>query len=163
LSKPGTVLLVLMSNPPTTSGDRTRRRVALLQELLGIEHTLTANLFAVPTYRTGGITEAGVDIHGWQAARPALGEAIAQANAVLLAYGGQEPSGAARKHFREQVAWARATIEERGASVWTVGGRPLHPSRWHRHTHSEHPDVPFREALLFAVRPEDRSGGVAAG
>lgn len=159
LSKPGTVLLVLMSNPPlNTTGDRTRRRVELVRELLEVEETMTANLFSIPTYRTGGIAEAGKEPQGWLDARPVLGDAIEKANAVLLAYGGQEPTGPARSNFRDQVAWMRAAIDARGASVWTIGGRPLHPTRWHRHTHAQYPGIPFREALVLAVQAVRRSG-----
>lgn len=159
LSRPGTVLLVLMSNPPsTTSGDRTRRRVALLSELLGISATVTANLFSIATYRTGNIVEVGAEPDGWLEARPAISAAIEQCNAVLLAYGGQEPSGPARVHFRGQVAWAETLIEARDLPVWSVGGRPLHPSRWHRFTHAQYPGVLFHEALVRSVEKRPRDG-----
>ncbi|SMG44516.1 DUF1643 domain-containing protein [Agreia pratensis] len=153
LSQPGTILLVLMSNPPsTTTGDRTRRRVELLQTLVGIEETVTANLFSIPTYRTGEISEAGVDADGWLDARPAIVDAMDRCTAVMLAYGGQEPAGQARMHFREQISWAEKLIDARNLPVWTVGGRPLHPSRWHRFTHSNYPEVPFHDALVRSVK-----------
>lgn len=152
LSQPGTILLVLMSNPPsTTTGDRTLRRVELLQALFGIEESLTANLFAIPTYRTGEISDVGVDATGWLNARPAIAEAMDHCTAIMLAYGGQEPSGPARTHFREQIAWAEQLIESRKLPVWSVGGRPLHPSRWHRFTYSNYPGVPFHDALVRSV------------
>lgn len=159
LSRPGTVLLILMSNPPSaTSGDRTRRRVALLRELLGISATVTANLFSIATYRTGDIVEVGADPDGWLEARPAISAAIEQCNAVMLAYGGQEPSGPARVHFRRQVAWIETLIEAHGLPVWSVGGRPLHPSRWHRFTHANYPGTPFHEALICSVEKRPPNG-----
>jgi len=142
-----------MSNPPsTTTGDRTRRRVELLQELLDVPEIATANLFSIPTYRTGGIAQAGIEKRGWMEARPAISEAINRCTAVLLAYGGQAPSGPARLHFRDQLAWVQERIDARDLPVWTVGGRSLHPSRWHRHTYAEHPGVEFREALVRSVQ-----------
>lgn len=152
LSRPGTTLLVILSNPPlSTTGDRTLRRIALLQELFGIDATLTANLFSIPTYRTGGLSDVGQASDGWLAARGQLSDAIDNCTAVLLAYGAQEPSGSARRHFRDQVKLARDLMSARNLPVWTTGGRPLHPSRWHRHTHSNYPDLDFREALVLSL------------
>jgi hypothetical protein len=156
----GTTLLVVLSNPPlTTTGDRTLRRIALFKELFEVEALITANLFSIPTYRTGNLTDAGQAPDGWLGARSDLSVAIGSCTAVLLAYGAQEPSGSARIHFRYQVKMARDLMSTRNLPVWTVGGRPLHPTRWHRHTHRTYPDLEFREALkLSLLRMPDKSG-----
>lgn len=88
---------------------------------------------------------------GWLAARDQLSHGVENCTAVLLAFGAQEPSGSARRHFRDQVMSTGDLISARNLPVWTVGGRPLHPTRWHRHTHSKYPDLEFREALKLSL------------
>ena len=78
-------LLVVLSNPPTTSGARTLQRVQLAKETLGYSTVSIANVFSVSTYRTSGITIAGVEPVGWIAARSELTAALNTADAVILA------------------------------------------------------------------------------
>ncbi len=47
-------LVVIGSNPPTTSGRRTLRRVELARELLGFRTVEIVNLFPWATYPYGG-------------------------------------------------------------------------------------------------------------
>jgi hypothetical protein len=145
-------LVVILSNPPTTSGLRTLQRVELAKKTLGFDSVSAANLFSIPTYRTGGITQVGAEPDGWIAAREGLADAIGKANAVVLAYGCQEPSGAARQHFRNQLAWMRTEISGSGLATWMIDGRPRHPSRWHRHTHTRYPELSFAEALPLVLQ-----------
>lgn len=151
-SSPGR-LAVVLSNPPTTSGLRTLQRVELARETLGCASVVAVNLFSIPTYRTGGISEVGAVEAGWLSARPEISEALSSADAVVLGYGCQEPSGPARFHFREQIAWLCVEIGIHNVRSWMLDGRPRHPSRWHRHTHAVYPDLPFAEALVLALRP----------
>ncbi|MDD9153578.1 DUF1643 domain-containing protein [Plantibacter flavus] len=152
----GSRILIVMSNPPLgTSGDRTMKRVALMRELLRADSTLTANLFALPTYRTGDISQVGQQPSGWLDARSQILKGVSFADAVVLAYGAQEPRGAARAHFRSQVRWLHDALRMHDMPTWTVGGRPLHPSRWHRHTHRTHPSESFQRALLDSLEPVD--------
>ena len=144
-------LLVIGSNPPTTSGQRTLGRVDLARLALGFEHVELRNLFGLPTYRTDGISLAGISEVGWQEARPPLQLALDTAAAVLMAYGTTKPSGAAAQHYVEQVAWIEQQVSDRGLDVWTVGGAPRHPSRWQRYTYRVHPGVPFSDALLASL------------
>tara|TARA_R110001606_G_scaffold232345_1_gene379884 strand:- start:10 stop:504 length:495 start_codon:yes stop_codon:yes gene_type:complete len=154
-----TNLLVVLSNPPTTSGVRTLQRVELARETLGYSAVQIANLFSIPTYRTGDISSVGAVAGGWLAARAGLSAALSKADAVVLAYGCQEPSGEARLHFRDQLSWLEAEIEDQGVRTWMLEGRPRHPSRWHRHTHVVYPDLPFAEALVRVLLPvEDVRG-----
>ncbi|MDJ0378493.1 DUF1643 domain-containing protein [Cryobacterium sp. PH31-L1] len=149
-SRKGTLLAVL-SNPPTTNGMRTLQRVKHAQETLGYSSMAIANVFALPTYRTDGIALAGVEPDGWLAARSSLTQALASADAVILAYGCHEPSGPARQHFRDQLEWLQAQLDARGLATWMIDGRPRHPSRWHRHTHAQYPALTFAEALPIAL------------
>lgn len=148
-------LLVVLSNPPTTSGIRTLQRVELARGTLGYFSVSVANLFAIPTYRTGGISVAGIASDGWLSTRAGLRQAVTSADAVVLAYGCQEPSGLARKHFRDQLAWLKSALVDRQVPTWMLDGRPRHPSRWHRHTHAQLPDMTFGEALPLLLREVD--------
>jgi hypothetical protein len=123
----------------------------MAKDTLGYSSVAVANLFSIATYRTGGVSAAGADPKGWLAARPGLAQGVGAADAVILAYGIQEPSGPARHHFRDQLSWLQNEIHERGLKTWMVGGRPRHPSRWHRHTYAEYPDLLFSEALPIAL------------
>lgn len=141
-------LLVVGSNPPArTSGQRTLARVGQAATILGFEKATIANLFALPTYRSGGISDLGRTLEGWLDARPPLLFALDECDGVLLAYGTQEPSGEARVHHREQVQWLSEQIEERDLPCWWVGGAPRHPSRWQRYTWRAFEGTPFQEAL----------------
>ncbi|MBH0116994.1 DUF1643 domain-containing protein [Salinibacterium sp. NG253] len=150
-------LAVVLSNPPTTSGSRTLQRVELARQVLGYESVVTANLFSIATYRTTGISEAGADAAGWLGARPELATLLASADAVVLAYGCREPAGAARHHFRDQLSWLQGEMRRHSIPTWMLADRPRHPSRWHRHTHAAHPELPFAEALSLVLRPVDRA------
>jgi len=145
-------LLVVGSNPPSkTSGQRTLARVNQAATILGFDHAVIANIFALPTYRSGGIADLGRTPGGWLDARPPLLSALDECDGVLLAYGTQEPSGAARAHHREQVRWLEEQVEHRDLQTWWVGGAPRHPSRWQRYTWREHPNLSFPEALRHAL------------
>lgn len=144
-------LVVVGSNPPTTSGERTLRRVELARELLGFRTVEVVNLFPLPTYRTSGLAEVGQTQERWDQARGELRAAIGRASSVLLAYGLGEPTGVARTHHRAQVAWLRQLLIDEQMPVWSVGGEPRHPSRWHRYTHRLDPLRSFRDVLPEAL------------
>lgn len=148
-------LLVVGSNPPAqTSGQRTLTRVQQAATTLGFEKTILANLFALPTYRSGGIADLGKTPDGWLDARSTLVSGLDACDGVLLAYGTQEPSGEARAHHREQVRWLDEQINERALPTWWVGGAPRHPSRWQRYTRRELPGIEFSDALRVALCPQ---------
>lgn len=142
------LLLVIGSNPPSqTSGARTLARVEMARDVLGFEQVKLVNLFALPSYRSGGLSELGATPQGWLGARPEIEQALGVADVVLLAYGVGEPTGPARAHFREQVAWLNDQITSRDLPTWWVDGAPRHPSRWQRYTWRTYPDLPFPEGL----------------
>jgi len=153
-------LLTILSNPPLTSGARTLARVELARHVLGYETVSVANIFAVETHRSGGISEIGAGSDGWEAAQRLLAPAINSADAVLFAYGRKEPSGPARFHFRAQLVWVRNLVESRALPIWDVDGQPRHPSRWQRHTYSKYPLLQFQEALPLVLTrvPSGREG-----
>jgi len=143
--------VAVLSNPPTTSGARTLARVELARELLGFESSAIVNLFPLPTFRSGEIARAGKDSSTWLAGRFAIDAALRSADGVLLAYGSTPPSGPARLHFQSQVSWMHTVMAQIGLLTWMVGNRPAHPSRWQRHTHACHPNIPFKEALAHSL------------
>lgn len=148
------LLLVIGSNPPSeTSGVRTMNRLQQAREILGFDDVRLANLFSLASYRSGGVSELGVDPEGWLSARPLLEKELDDATAVLLGYGTQPPVGPARFHFREQLAWLGAELLALGVPTRWVGGAPRHPSRWQRYTHRTYPDLPYLDALSLSIEP----------
>jgi hypothetical protein len=140
-------LLVVGSNPPTTSGSRTLARSEQARSILEFDEVLIANLFSLPTYRTGMIDSLGLAPKGWVDARPALLEALGQSSGVLLGYGVGRPAGEAGTHHADQVRWLLDHLRSRGLPVWWVGGAPRHPSRWQRYTSRAYPGEVFVIAL----------------
>lgn len=146
------LLVAIASNPPlTTSGERTRGRLDQACAVLGFGEVRLVNLFAVPTYRTGGVADVGRTPEGWHGAREVIEEALGNAEAALLAYGVAAPSGPAREHHRRQVEWLEAELGRRQLPVYWVGGAPRHPSRWQRYTFRHHPDLSYADGLKLAL------------
>lgn len=152
-------LLAVCSNPPTTSGARTRGRVQLAAELLAIEDFVIDNLCDASTHRTGDLAKAGESVAAWDRARVGLQAALVDATDVLLAYGVAEPTGPARAHHRAQVEWLAKAVRQEGLRTWTVGGSPRHPSRWQRFTWRHYPELSFRDALQRSFTGWNPPGG----
>lgn len=150
-TKPST-LLAILSNPPTTPGERTLARVQLACDSLGYDDFAVANLFPLSSRSTRDISELGQLRGPWLAARPALQDRLEAAAGVLLAYGLERPRGQAGQWHREQVTWLDAALTARALPRFWVGGAPRHPSRWQRCTSRRHPAVPFREAVALELR-----------
>lgn len=145
-------LLVVGSNPPTTSGSRTLARAEQARSILEFDKVLIANLFSVRTYRTGAISSLGSKLQGWADARAALLEGLDQSSGVLLGYGVGRPAGKAAWHHDDQVQWLEMHLRSRELPVWWVGGAPRHPSRWQRYTSRAHPEDAFVIALKKSLQ-----------
>lgn len=141
------ILGAILATPPLTSGERTLARLELARRLLLAEQVIVANLLDVPTLDTGHVATLGKERGRWFQSRGAVEQCVITCDAVLLGFGVTKPSGEAGIHFQGQVDWLRALLKERGVTVYMVGGRPRHPSRWQRWTARAHPGVPFDEAL----------------
>jgi len=136
----GSRLAVILSSPPVRAGRRTRDRVNSLAKLLEVDSYEMANIFAFATTDVNQITTLGASMAPWLQARRPILDALRVSNAVLLAYGVSEPCGVARANCRQQISWLWEAIDSAGISkVFTVGGRPYHPSRWHRLCAKEDP------------------------
>ena len=141
----GERLTCVLANPPTTTGARTLSRVDLATRILGYREVNVVNLFSVASSQSSEISKTGAGEDGWLQARPSLTAAIGNSDGVLLAYGHAAPSGPAREHHRQQVAWLRRQLGD--LPVWQFGGSTRHPSRWQRWTHRQHPDLAFEDAV----------------
>lgn len=142
-ARPRQLVAILASPPLVTSGGRTLSRVALAAELLGCSAPTVANLFPEPTCDVTAISVLGADIEIWRHGRSQITSAMAGKTDVLLGWGRSEPTGPARHHHREQVAWLMATAQHERVTLWTVGGHARHPSRWQRYTSRAHPQLNF--------------------
>ncbi|WP_370039128.1 hypothetical protein [Nocardioides sp.] len=158
MSTKTSTLLAVLTNPPTTPGERTLARVQLACDLLGYDDFAVANLFPLPSRSTRDINELGQVRGPWLAARPVLQEQLGAAAGVLLAYGLERPRGQAGQWHREQVTWLDAAITGRGLPRFWVGEAPRHPSRWQRCTSRRQPAVPFRDAVALELRPAPGGG-----
>ena len=147
-------LLAVLQSPPLTSGQRTLARVQLAAETLGCDFYTVANVFATPVRDTIQLARVGSEADGWLEARELLETCLErpQLEDALLAYGVVPPTGAARRHFKEQEEWLQDSLRSRGIRTWMVGGRPTHPSRWQRATHMTMPGVNFRVAVAHLLR-----------
>ena len=141
------MLLAILATPPETSGVRTLKRLDLARELLGFDRVRIVNVLDVATFRTGGMAAAGLDPEPWIQSRPAIMDGLKSAHGIVLGYGVGEPSGPARVHFRNQIAWLWDELGEMRTPIWSVELPPRHPSRWHRLTHKAAPGLAFGEVL----------------
>lgn len=144
-------LLAVLATPPVTSGVRTINRVRDAALVLGASAFSVVNLFSLPTRDVKELFECGADGHGWASARLRIREGLADADALLCAWGVSPLTGTARKHRLDQLRWLEAEAGVRGLDkAWTAGGAPRHPSRWHQYVSDVHGRVSggtFQERL----------------
>ena len=137
----------ILISPPLTSGERTLARLDTARRLLQADRVAVANLLDVPTTDIRQVSILGRDRESWLASRNAVEKCVIACDTVLLGFGVSKPAGDAGVHFQRQVDWLHALLLEHGGPVYTVGGKPRHPSRWQRWTTRAQPGVPFDEAL----------------
>jgi hypothetical protein len=131
----------ILINPPLGDGGATLRHLEILRRILQCKTIKVANLLPAPTRSVIEITSAGELQESWQEARPSLLELLDSSNHIVLGWGlGGGFSGPARRHFASQVQWVERAIrrQTKPISVWTVGGQPRHPSRWHQYVSDVH-------------------------
>lgn len=145
-------LCAVLMNPPLTDGQRTRKRVELLLEILGGGSIIIVNLFPTATRSVLDIPRVEQSQQLWQATRLEIETSIELCDRVLLAYGLQAPRKPAASYYHEQVAWLQTIIAQLEKPTITVGGLPRHPSRWQRFTSAHYPTKNFRDALRHSIR-----------
>jgi hypothetical protein len=135
----GEKLVAILANPRFDQGGRSENRVALAGEVLGYDSAQIVNLFAWPSASSRDIALLGKVSGGWQDARRELTDAIYEADGVLVGFGLIPTSRESGPHLRAQLRWLREELRAGGhASVWQVGDRPRHPSRWHQYVSDIH-------------------------
>jgi hypothetical protein len=66
-------------------------------------------------------------------------EALRDCDEVMAAWGLSSLAGAARRNRIEQLRWLLDIASSHGHNyVWTIGGQPRHPSRWHQYVSDVH-------------------------
>lgn len=133
-------LLAILHSLPAGSGVRTLRRVEIAQQALGCRSSSIVNVFPSILPDSNALNdEVSTDTfdRGRELIRQALD--LEATSDVLLAYGIQLPTGANRQAYRAQIDWIGRELTSRSVRVWSFGGRPSHPSRWHRVVSREHP------------------------
>lgn len=151
-------LLAILHSLPVGSGVRTLRRVEIAQQALGCRSSSIVNVFPAVLPDSNALNdEVSTDTfdRGRELIRQALD--LEATSDVLLAYGIQLPTGANRLAYRAQIDWISGELASRSVRVWSFGGRPAHPSRWHRVVSREHPGSSVEaRAAEFLVRHDLR-------
>ncbi len=133
--EPGCFLL----NPPSRStGSRTRNAVIAAGQVLGFEQVEIVNLAAVATPSVIELNRIGTD--PWLEAVAEVDAKVTIAEAILAGWGTSGLSGLSRSARAGQVRRVIRSLESSGRDIpiWTVGGRPTHPSRWHQFVADKH-------------------------
>lgn len=132
--RPGYLLAVLLNPPSTTTGSRSLGAVDRAAKVLGFEHHEVANLFSVPTPTVVELNLLTIDDASWGDIQLRLREHTWSAGGVLAAWGIAGASGMFRRERDKRGAWLYQEALKAGhEGIWTVGGEPRHPSRWHQY------------------------------
>ena len=124
----------ILINPPATSGGRTLRHLGAAGRALGHAHVVVANLCAMPTRDVNELERVATDSRMWHSARPDLERVIMQSDVLIAGWGVKSWSGPSAVHFRDQLNFVQAVARDAGKNeIWTLGGEPRHPSRWHQY------------------------------
>lgn len=135
--KPRILLSVLLNPPATTSGARTRSAVEAAAIALGYDSAEIVNLTNLATSSVLELNGHGLE--HWIGARDELMAGLERASGLLGAWGTAGLSGVAREARRAQVEWLAARATQAGIdTIWTVGPRASHPSRWHQYVSDKH-------------------------
>lgn len=125
-----------MHSAPPGNGVRTLQRVELAKDMLACDTYSVANLYPAILPDSNALSSVTDDTI-WEIGKQSIAAEINRSDTedVLLGFGVQLPTGTQRQNYRRQVDWLAEFLQETGVRVWAFGGRPTHPSRWHRHVH----------------------------
>jgi hypothetical protein len=98
---------------------------------------------------------AGAD-DAWTLGRQEISDILGRAETtdVVLGFGVQLPTGVEqRAAFRLQLEWLECHMAPKTFRVWAFGGRPTHPSRWQRVSHSHSPGASLSSVATRLLTP----------
>lgn len=132
------------------------RHLHVAADVLDCDGVQIANLFAIPTRSVTEINEAGRSATGWEAARPALEQALNTSAELVAGWGVSGLHGLAAAHFQAQTSWLHNWFCDgsRPPWIWTLNGEARHPSRWHQYVSDRHgraSGATFRERLASVL------------
>lgn len=135
----GYLLAVLLNPPSSSSGARSLGAVRRAAAVLGFDGFRIANLFAEPTATVVELNALTVPGDSWAEVQQRLMKQLPAAGGVLAAWGVAGASGRLRNLRDARAAWLVAEACRCGHdAIWTVGGQPRHPSRWHQYVADKH-------------------------
>lgn len=133
-------LCAILLNPALREqrGTTTYRNVTAALPLFGCEELVVANLLNTPTKDAPELNRRTPTQAELEGSRAELALAVKLADEVLLAWGTGGMTGEMRLALRRQVSWLYGRLVAEGVErVWTVTGRPRHPSRWRQYVGPE--------------------------
>lgn len=151
----GKRLLVILACPPITSGKRTLNQMEALRAYLNFSTIQHVNMNVEADLRTSSKNKKWDEEESWLEARTAISRAVNKSDCVLLAYGVQKPSGSARHFHSDQVIWLHKLLRRSDKTVFQIGNKPRHPSRWHRKTLKTQEQMSTMEAVLANIQMID--------
>jgi hypothetical protein len=126
-------LTAILLNPPTGTGARTISHLRHAQRSLNCSSLAVGNLVQIPTAGMQDLSKAAARLESWLEARESLTRLLCGADNILYAWGVSPLRGPARLHLRAQIEWVLSQPVSSTARIWTLGGEPRHPSRWHQY------------------------------
>lgn len=135
----------------------TYRNVSTALPLLRCTELVIANLICIATKDAPALNLRTLTEDKILESRRQLTAALSRADEVLVAWGMGGMTGSVRTALRAQVDWLGVHLSARGVGhVWTLAGRPRHPSRWRQYVGPEKQRVEgrtFEERLQRVLMP----------
>lgn len=134
------LLCAILLNPALRPVEKTitYHNVRSALPLVSCTKLVIANLLNVATKDAPELNRAAVGQQETAKARELISEALRQADEVLLAWGMGGMAGDVRIALQGQTVWLFEALQQHDLShVWTVTGRPRHPSRWRQYVGPE--------------------------
>ncbi|WP_157251982.1 DUF1643 domain-containing protein [Nonomuraea typhae] len=152
-------LCAILLNPALRPLESTTtfRNVRSALPVVSCNELVVANLLNIPTKDALALNRTKIDDQELREARALISPKLQQADVVILAWGVGGMSGQARLALQRQTAWLRDMLNRTNHDqVWTVTGRPRHPSRWRQYVGPEKRRVSgscFEERLSMVMTP----------
>ncbi|MFC3982715.1 DUF1643 domain-containing protein [Streptosporangium jomthongense] len=156
---PDRVLCAILLNPPLRPAEETvtYRNVTAALSITGCQSLSLVNLLAVPSKDLPSLNQTPISAREIVISREKLRKSITHSDEVLVAWGMGGGTGMLRQLLKDQVTYVREVLREQGVrSVWTLEGKPRHPSRWHQYLGPQKNRVPgssFQDRLNRALVP----------